>query len=104
MHARKQRMFELSDAFVALPGGIGTLDEVVEVISWQQLRLHRKPIAFLDVADYWKGFRTLIDRTVDEGFADPGIRDLYTLVDDVDTLLTTLDEQVGGRWPDSSRL
>lgn len=69
MHARKQRMFELSDAFAILPGGLGTLDEAFEMITWKQLGMHDKPILLLDVAGYWAPFRGLIDHIVRAGFA-----------------------------------
>lgn len=66
MHERKRIMFERSDAFVVFPGGIGTLEEVVELISWRRLHLHRKPIVFLNVKGFWDPFFALIDHTVRE--------------------------------------
>jgi uncharacterized protein (TIGR00730 family) len=68
MHARKHAMFERSDAFVALPGGIGTLEEIVEVMTWGQLARHRKPIAFYNVAGYWDPMLALLDHMRAEGF------------------------------------
>ncbi|MEA2312316.1 MAG: hypothetical protein QOE28_2284 [Solirubrobacteraceae bacterium] len=68
MHERKALMAELSDAFVALPGGIGTLEELIEVYTWSQLGLHRKPIGVLDVAGYYAPLVTLLDRAVQERF------------------------------------
>lgn len=91
MHARKQRMFERSDAFVALPGGIGTLDETVEIITWRLLDLHDKPILLLDHVGYWQPLRALIDHFVDTGFAAPQMRELYTTVDDLDALFAALE-------------
>lgn len=91
MHERKQRMFELADAFAVLPGGLGTLDEAIEIITWKQLRLHDKPIAVLSAGDYWSGFETLIDGVVERGFAEPGIRDLYSIAGDVESLVATLE-------------
>lgn len=64
MHERKLIMFEESDAFVALPGGIGTLEEIVEVLSWRRLDLHQKPVALLSEDDFWAPFFHLIDHTV----------------------------------------
>lgn len=61
MHERKQLMFELSDAFVALPGGLGTLEELVEQLSWAQLRQHTKPIVLVDIDGYWQPFLELLD-------------------------------------------
>lgn len=68
MHERKQLMFELSDAFVALPGGYGTLEELAEITTWAQLGLHRKPIVLVDVDGFWAPFVALLDRMVDAGF------------------------------------
>ena len=68
MHQRKTRMFELSDAFVALPGGFGTLDEMFEMLTWAQLGLHSYPCAFLDVRGYYAPLRGMMDHMVGEGF------------------------------------
>ena len=68
MHERKARMAELSSAFVALPGGVGTLEEMFEVYTWGQLGLHRKPCGVLDVDGYWDDLGRLLDRAVEEGF------------------------------------
>ncbi|WP_458072437.1 LOG family protein [Rhodanobacter sp. BL-MT-08] len=68
MHQRKTRMFELSDAFVALPGGFGTLDEIFEMLTWAQLGLHSYPCAFLDVRGYYAPLRGMMDHMVGEGF------------------------------------
>ena len=92
MHQRKTAMFERSDAFVALPGGLGTLDEVIEVITWRQLGLHDKPILFADLEGYWQPLRALIDATVAAGFAGPTVHRLYDMVDRVDAILPALAE------------
>jgi uncharacterized protein (TIGR00730 family) len=68
MHERKALMAELSDAFVALPGGIGTLEELIEVYTWSQLGLHDKPMGMLNVAGYYDGLAALLDHAVQEGF------------------------------------
>jgi uncharacterized protein (TIGR00730 family) len=68
MHERKARMFELSDAFIALPGGFGTLDEMFEMLTWRQLGLGDKPCAFLDVDGYYEPLVEMMDRMVAEGF------------------------------------
>ena len=81
MQERKQRMFELSDAFVALPGGLGTLEEAVEIITWKKLQIHAKPVAMLNTDGYWEPFRALVRRTIDAGFAHPASRELFSLVD-----------------------
>jgi len=76
MHQRKQRMYELSDAFVALPGGLGTLEELAEVATWSHLGLHSKPVALLDVDGFWEPLITLLDRMVGTGLLQPASRDL----------------------------
>jgi len=68
MHERKARMFDLSDAFVALPGGFGTLDEMFEMLTWRQLGLGDKPCAFLDVDDYYAPLMAMLDRMLQQGF------------------------------------
>jgi uncharacterized protein (TIGR00730 family) len=72
MHERKHRMFEESDAFVALPGGIGTVEEIVEIMTWAQLGRHRKPIVFANVEGFWNPMLTLIDHMRAEGFVHTG--------------------------------
>ena len=74
MHERKARMAELADAFVALPGGTGTLDELVEIMSWWQLGLHDKPIALYDVGGFWTPFLDLVDHMVASGYAPAAAR------------------------------
>jgi uncharacterized protein (TIGR00730 family) len=71
MHERKARMAELADGFAALPGGLGTLEELLEVLTWQQLRLHGKPIALLDVDGFWDGLLGFVDGLVVDGFVPP---------------------------------
>jgi uncharacterized protein (TIGR00730 family) len=75
MHERKARMFDLSDAFVALPGGFGTLDEMFEMLTWRQLGLGTKPCAFLDVDGFYAPLMAMIDRMVAEGFLRAEHRD-----------------------------
>ncbi len=90
MHSRKQLMFELADAFVALPGGIGTLDETFEIISWRQLRLHDKPLVILDDGGYWQPLAALLEAVVAGGFADPGIAAYYAIAENVDAVFDLL--------------
>lgn len=90
MHARKRRMFELSDAFVSFPGGIGTLEETIEVLSLRQLGLHTKPILICDVAGAATALRALIEDAIARGFARQSFRDCYELVDGVPGLLVRL--------------
>jgi uncharacterized protein (TIGR00730 family) len=90
MHERKALMAQLADAFVALPGGIGTLEELFEVYTWAQLGLHRKPLGVLDVAGYFRPLSAFLDHSVAEGFLRPQTRDLLTVADDLDELLDAL--------------
>jgi len=76
MHERKQLMYDLSDAFIAMPGGLGTLEELAEVATWSQLGLHSKPIALLDVDAFWEPLVTLLDRMVSVGLLKQTNRDL----------------------------
>ena len=90
MHQRKLRMFDLADGFVVLPGGLGTLDEAIEIVTWKQLRLHAKPIVVVDVAGYWRPFKALFTSVIAGGFAHPGIADLVQFVDRVDDVFAAL--------------
>jgi uncharacterized protein (TIGR00730 family) len=90
MHSRKRRMFEMSDAFVTLPGGLGTLDETIEILTWKQLGLHDKPIVVVDVAGYWAPLIELIDHAIASGFAGRDARLLYRVVSRVDEVVPAL--------------
>mgnify|MGYP001551523896 FL=1 len=90
MHQRKQLMFELSDAFIVLPGGIGTLDEAFEIITWRHLNLHDKPVVIVDNDGYWQPFVALVDHLIDQGFAQPAVRELLPLVARVEEVLPAL--------------
>jgi uncharacterized protein (TIGR00730 family) len=90
MHERKQRMFDLADGFVTLPGGLGTLDETIEIVTWRQLGLHDKPIVILDVAGYWAPLLALIEHTIAHGFAAAAARDFFRRVGRVDEVLPCL--------------
>ncbi|HSO43483.1 MAG TPA: TIGR00730 family Rossman fold protein [Rhodospirillales bacterium] len=80
MHDRKRRMFEMADAFVILPGGLGTLDETFEIVTWKQLGLHASPIVVLDVDGYWAPLRDLLDAVIANRFAHPKVAELLTFV------------------------
>jgi len=86
MHQRKTRMFEHSDAFVALPGGFGTMDEMFEMLTWAQLGLHRYPCAFLDTRGYYGHLRGMMDHMVTEGFVAQARRDSVWIGESVDEL------------------
>jgi uncharacterized protein (TIGR00730 family) len=92
MHERKRAMFERADAFVALPGGPGTLDETIEIITWRQLGLHDKPIIIVDDHGYWQPLIKLIDHTIEAGFARPSMYGLFRLVENVDGVLPAIAE------------
>ena len=76
MHERKQLMYDLADGFIALPGGLGTLEELAEVATWSQLGLHAKPVVLLDVDGFWDPLVALLDRMVGTGLLKPENRDL----------------------------
>jgi uncharacterized protein (TIGR00730 family) len=90
MHERKRVMAERADAFAVLPGGVGTLDEFFEILSWKQLVLHGKPILLVDIAGYWAPLRALLDHIVAHGFARPQTRELVQVVPTVAALMTAL--------------
>jgi uncharacterized protein (TIGR00730 family) len=100
MHARKARMARLSDAFVAMPGGIGTLEELFEVLTWGYLGIHAKPTGLLDVGGYWKPLVRLLDHAVEEGFLRPAHRKLVVIDRSPDRLLARL---LAHRVPSATR-
>jgi hypothetical protein len=82
MHERKARMVELADAFLVLPGGFGTLDELMEVLTWAQLRLHAKPCVLINTDGYWNGLLAFLDSTVAAGFLKAENRQLLLVAAD----------------------
>jgi hypothetical protein len=82
MHERKARMVELADAFLVLPGGYGTLDEMMEAVTWAQLKIHAKPCILINTAGYWDGLLAFLDRTVREGFIKSPNRKLLQVAAD----------------------
>lgn len=90
MHSRKRRMFELADAFVALPGGIGTLDETMEILSWRQLKLHDKPILICDIGGCWAPLVAAIEATIQHGFASAEVRDFIEVLGSPEAVLARL--------------
>ena len=91
MHTRKRLMFEKADAFVALPGGIGTLEELVEQMTWAQLGRHTKPILMLNTKGFWKPLLTLFAHMRDQGFIRPGLELNYLVAERVQDVLPMLD-------------
>ena len=105
MHERKLQMAELSDAFIALPGGIGTLEEIFEVWTWTQLGIHSKPIGFLNVSGFFDGLSAFLDSLVTEGFLSPFHRSLACFEPDPATLITALqrvDTRYVPKWDKTS--
>jgi len=90
MHERKRQMAEKADAFAILPGGIGTLDELFEMLSWKQLGLHEKPIILVDIGGYWGPLQALLDHIVENGFAHRTTPDLIRVVPTVSELMASL--------------
>ena len=90
MHTRKNRMFELADAFVTLPGGLGTFDETFEILTWRQLKLHDKPILICDIDGSAAALLGLIEDSIRDGFAPAEARALYERVDGVPALMARL--------------
>ena len=84
-------MIGRADAFAILPGGLGTLDEAFEVITWKQLGFHDKPIVVLDGDGYWAPFTALVDHTIAQGFTHAGAAALFQVVDKVDGILPALE-------------
>ena len=104
MHVRKARMAKLADAFVALPGGIGTFEELFEVMTWGYLGIHAKPIGLLDVGGYYAPLIRLLDHAVEEGFLRPAHRKLVVVDRSPERLLSRLRRHrvpVATRWLDA---
>ena len=97
MHDRKRVMAERADAFAVLPGGIGTLDETFEILTWRQLGLHDKPIFLVDVAGYWQPLRALLDDIVAQGFATDLVPRLVEIVPSVSALMGALGRAAPGQ-------
>lgn len=102
LHARKTLMADLSDGFIALPGGFGTLEELTEVVSWAQLDLHAKPIGLLGPDGYWDGLIEWLDHVLAEGFIAPQHRGLVAVDPDLDALLDRFAHwsPPASRWTD----
>ena len=90
MHERKAKMTELTDSFVALPGGIGTLDELFEAWTWNALGYHAKPFALLNIGGYWDPLITLVDQIAEQGFMSATRREQLIIADTVEDLLSRL--------------
>ncbi len=90
MHERKQMMVDRSDAFIIMPGGLGTMDEFFEIFTWWQLGLHDKPIVIVNINEYWTPLLALLDNIIGHGFARADDRKFLTVVDDVQDVVSAL--------------
>lgn len=95
MHTRKNMMVEKSDAFLVLPGGFGTLDEMFEVLTWKQLALHNKPVLIYNALGFWNPLLALINHVIDTGFAPKTNHLIYKSVSNVDEMITALSAPAG---------
>ncbi len=92
MHERKAIMAELSDGFIALPGGLGTIEEIFEVLTWSQLGFHKKPCSFLNIKQYYNSLSLFLDHAVEEQFIKPVHREMLLIEDDPSKLLDAMEE------------
>jgi len=104
MHTRKKLMFDKADAFCVLPGGLGTLDETFEILTWKQINLHDKPVLLVNMDGYWTHFLSLVDTIVAQGFAKPGIKNFFEVVDSVEAVLTRVNTLREPQHSDFSRI
>ncbi len=104
MHTRKRMMFDRADAFLTLPGGLGTLDETVEVVTWRQLGLHNKPVLICNLAGWARGLLSAFEQSVEDGFASKGARGLFEVVPDVAAALQRLGALSAEGGGDAGRL
>ena len=91
MHQRKEIMYQRSKAFVILPGGFGTMDEMFEIITWKQLKLHNKPIILFNHNGYWSHLVSLMDNIIAKGFAKKEVHTFYEVVDDLPSLMEAIE-------------
>ena len=94
MHTRKRMMVERADAFVILPGGLGTLDETFEILTWKKLKLHNKPVIIFNQDGFWDPMIALIEATIREGFSQPADRALFQTVASVEGLFVALEQEI----------
>lgn len=94
MHERKMLMFEESDAILTLPGGIGTLEELIEVLSWARLALHRKPIIILNLKNFWTPLKALFEHLISQGFADRALLSDVIFVDHPDRIFPIAEQHM----------
>lgn len=103
MHVRKQMMVDRADAFLILPGGIGTLDELCEIMTWRQLGIHDKPIIIANIKNYWTPFLNMVDHIIEQGFMRGGDSRLVTVVEDLSDVLPALEQAPEEQFDPSSK-
>ena len=104
MHTRKRRMFERSDAFCILPGGLGTLDETFEIITWKQLSLHDKPIVLVNLAGYWDPLLKMLEHQIEAGYLRPRHARLFHVVERIEAVFDALEAAPAPVLPTDSEL
>jgi uncharacterized protein (TIGR00730 family) len=90
MHERKTIMYDQSDAFVVAPGGVGTLEEVIEVLSWKRLDLHSKPVIFLNLNGFWEPLLAVLEHSIAEGMTPAGFRQAWVVCDTVEAAIAAM--------------
>jgi len=103
MHTRKQMMVDKSDAFLILPGGIGTLDELCEIMTWRQLGIHDKPIIIANIKGYWTPFLNMVDHIIEQGFMRAGDNKLVHVVTSLNDVIPALESAPDERFDPSSK-
>jgi uncharacterized protein (TIGR00730 family) len=102
MHERKAKMSELADAFIALPGGYGTFEELFEVVCWSQIGIHEKPVGVLNIAEFYTPLLQMVDRAAEEGFMNPSNRELLVSAKTANELVPKMKEYkrpvMGNKW------
>lgn len=103
MHVRKQMMVDHSDAFLVLPGGVGTLDETCEIITWRQLGIHDKPIIIANLKNYWTPFLSMIDHIADEGFMRQDDKNTFQVVESLGDVMGAIEKAPKETFDPSSK-
>jgi uncharacterized protein (TIGR00730 family) len=103
MHVRKQMMVDHSDAFLVLPGGVGTLDETCEIMTWRQLGIHDKPIVVADIKGYWTPFITMIDHIIEQGFMRPDDKNVMSVVKTLEEIVPAIENAPNETFDPSSK-
>ncbi|MCP1125906.1 TIGR00730 family Rossman fold protein [Bacillus sp. 3103sda1] len=102
MHERKAKMSELADAFIALPGGYGTFEELFEVVCWSQIGIHEKPVGLLNIAEFYTPLLQMVDRAAEEGFMNPSNKELLVSAKTANELVPKMKEYkrpvMGNKW------